>query len=290
MAANIQDLLLLQMQELQDTASIVVHLVTCVAVLYSSNAYWSQPYHTSKLTGIAWVHELMGGHSERIHNEFGVHLHVFVSLLIELRSMGYGDSKHVTLEEQLAIFLYICRTGLGCRHVGERFQRSNDTITNPQTREELFNLRHAQARNIIERIFGVIKKRWRILVVPPSYDLKLQARVPAALAALHNFILDRDPEEHVDPTVVDDPTPGYRPYMDSIGTIATERYNAQESDDSIVLRDQIADEMWAQYQEYLERRGADMDEMELDNSDDDEEDRPDEEGYQSAMQDEADDL
>jgi hypothetical protein len=50
-------------------------------------------------------------------------------LLIELRGLGYSDSKYVSLEEQLAIYLYICRTGLGCCHVGEHFQRSNETIT-----------------------------------------------------------------------------------------------------------------------------------------------------------------
>jgi hypothetical protein len=33
------------------------------------------------------------------------------------------------LEEQLAIFLYACVTGLSVRHLGERFQRSNDTIS-----------------------------------------------------------------------------------------------------------------------------------------------------------------
>ncbi|KAJ7736089.1 hypothetical protein B0H16DRAFT_1574352 [Mycena metata] len=43
--------------------------------------------------------------------------------------LRYSDSKHVSLEEQLAIFLYICQTGLGCRHVAEHFQHSNETIT-----------------------------------------------------------------------------------------------------------------------------------------------------------------
>jgi hypothetical protein len=33
------------------------------------------------------------------------------------------------LEEQLAIFLYACVTGLSVRHLGEHFQRSNDTIS-----------------------------------------------------------------------------------------------------------------------------------------------------------------
>ncbi|KAJ7342947.1 hypothetical protein DFH08DRAFT_617242, partial [Mycena albidolilacea] len=66
----------------------------------------AQPYHTSKLTGQQWVEELMHGHPERIHNELGVHLHVFVMLLIELQGLGYSNSKFVSLEEQLAIFLY----------------------------------------------------------------------------------------------------------------------------------------------------------------------------------------
>ncbi|KAJ7081525.1 hypothetical protein C8R44DRAFT_527075, partial [Mycena epipterygia] len=42
---------------------------------------------------------------------------------------GLTHSKHVTLEEQVAIFLYTCVTGLSIRHVGERFQRSNETIS-----------------------------------------------------------------------------------------------------------------------------------------------------------------
>jgi transposase len=43
--------------------------------------------------------------------------------------MGHGDTKYVTLEEQLAIFLYTSVTGLSIRHVGERFQRANGTIS-----------------------------------------------------------------------------------------------------------------------------------------------------------------
>jgi hypothetical protein len=65
----------------------------------------------------------------------------------------------------------------------------------PVNAEELFNLRHASARNVIKRLFGVVKRRFRILVIPPEYDMKTQARLPAALATLHNFICDHDPEE-----------------------------------------------------------------------------------------------
>lgn len=47
---------------------------------------------------------------------------------------------------------------------------------------------------MIERAFGVVKRQWRILTVPAEYDLDTQARIPAALCAIHNFIQDLDPE------------------------------------------------------------------------------------------------
>ena len=87
------------------------------------------PYHTSALSGYQWVLELLTGHPERIRTELGVHKDVFWKLITDLRSLGITDSKHVTLEEQLAIFLYMCVTGLTTQHVGEHFQRSNDTVS-----------------------------------------------------------------------------------------------------------------------------------------------------------------
>jgi hypothetical protein len=91
--------------------------------------YVKQPYHTSILTGQGWVDELVHGHPLRIRTELGVSLEVFQALISKLREMGHGASKHVTLEEQVAIFLYACVTGLSVRHLGERFQRSNETIS-----------------------------------------------------------------------------------------------------------------------------------------------------------------
>lgn len=88
-----------------------------------------EPYHTSILTGEGWVIELLTGHPERIRCEFGMHAHAFEELVVLLRSYGHENSRFVSLEEQIAIFLYTCVTGLPTRHVGERFQRSNDTIS-----------------------------------------------------------------------------------------------------------------------------------------------------------------
>jgi hypothetical protein len=88
-----------------------------------------QPYHTSILSGEAWVQELLYGHPECIRTELGMHEPIFRKLVLILHQLGHHDSKFVTLEEQLAIFLYMCVTGLTIRHVGERFQRSNETIS-----------------------------------------------------------------------------------------------------------------------------------------------------------------
>jgi hypothetical protein len=80
-----------------------------------------------------------------------------------------------------------------CYHLQE-WGRAN---LKPVDREELFNLRHAQARNCIERIFGVVKKRFRILLTAPEYkkDKALQNHIPAALIAIHNFIHHHDPNK-----------------------------------------------------------------------------------------------
>jgi len=88
-----------------------------------------EPYHTSILSGYAWIQELLHGHPERIRMELGVRKEVFHALIRELRSMGHGDTRYVTLEEQLGIFLYMSVTGLSVRHVRERFQCANGTIS-----------------------------------------------------------------------------------------------------------------------------------------------------------------
>jgi hypothetical protein len=88
-----------------------------------------EPYHTSILTGEGWVMELLGGHPDRIRCELGMSLDVYSDLISDLREMGYCNSRNVSLEEQLAIFLYAAVTGLTVRHLGERFQRSNETIS-----------------------------------------------------------------------------------------------------------------------------------------------------------------
>ena len=109
-------------------AGMAVVAAATAAIIYAAPLYDKTPYHTSALSGEAWVQELINGHPEPIRCELGVHKHVFHALIAYLKNIGHTHSRYVTIEEQLSIFLYKCVTRLSIWHVGEHFQRSNDTI------------------------------------------------------------------------------------------------------------------------------------------------------------------
>lgn len=121
----------------------------------------------------------------------------------------------------------------------------------PVNAKELFNLRHAQARNVIERIFGVLKQRFRILHLPPHYPLDFQARIPVALCALQNFIHEIDHDEGALPT---DPSQStYTPFSTNIDD---DHGFIEEDDDGANLevkqrRINIANQMWESYLNYM---------------------------------------
>ena len=87
------------------------------------------PYDTSSLSRAGWIHELLTGHPEHIWNELGVYWSTFILLVKALQMLGLQSSCHVSIEEQLSIFLYTAVIGLSCTHVAEWFQRSTATIT-----------------------------------------------------------------------------------------------------------------------------------------------------------------
>jgi hypothetical protein len=120
-------------------------------------------------------------------------------------------------------------------------------IYRPTTKEELFNLRHSSARNVIERIFGVLKQRFRILHLSPPYSMDIQAQIPAALCCIHNFIRFHDLSEGVLP----------EDYLDAHSTHTANWEQAAEeaptaNNNLHAQRDLIAHAMWVEYQRILE--------------------------------------
>jgi hypothetical protein len=56
---------------LRTIAAMIAQLIITVAIAYMTPYLDKEPYHTSMLSGFAWVQELLNGHPERIKNELG---------------------------------------------------------------------------------------------------------------------------------------------------------------------------------------------------------------------------
>ena len=126
----------------------------------------------------------------------------------------------------------------------------------PTTKEELFNLHHASARNTVECIFGIIKKRWTILSNAPEFSMELQAHLLPALAALHNFIVENDPADwQTFAEVQTDPHPGIPHASHEHGALAAAVPTEAEKRRANHRRDEIAQKMWDDYQALLREQG-----------------------------------
>jgi hypothetical protein len=58
----------------------------------------------------------------------------------------------------------------------------------PNNAKELFNLRYALLRNVIKRIFGVVKRKFKILGFSAEYLVNTQIHLVLGLLGLYNFI------------------------------------------------------------------------------------------------------
>ncbi|CAH9128368.1 unnamed protein product [Cuscuta epithymum] len=71
----------------------------------------------------------------------------------------------------------------------------------PHNAREYFNMKLSQARNVIERGFGLLKNRWAILRSGSWYSIRVTCKIIMTCALLHNFIRrehDIDPMEDND--------------------------------------------------------------------------------------------
>ena len=86
--------------------------------------------HNSILSGESFVDELLNGHERNCFDLLRVSKGCCVNLSNELRPRGLlADSRNVTVEEQLAIFLFTIAHNESNRVMHNRFQHSGETIS-----------------------------------------------------------------------------------------------------------------------------------------------------------------
>lgn len=115
-------------------------------------------------------------------------------------------------------------------------------------------------RNCIERIFGVLKKRFPVLREPLAMSLASQADIVPVLCWIHNFIRRENPLDI--PALEDARQNGSVSAPE--GEEEEEEDTPQQTEDSgeseftTQRRDKIAQAMWKQYQTELESRVDEM--------------------------------
>lgn len=140
-------------------------------------------------------------------------------------------------------------------HLSEFASRGSDR---PKLRRELFNLRHAQMRNVIERTFGAFKRRWRFFDTGREFDIEVQVKVVYAACVLHNFANRRG--DHIDPGEAAEAEESTKD--EAAGSFAPRDQEslADEGDSPMEqLWLHLADQMWNEYQAELVRRQGTVD-------------------------------
>jgi hypothetical protein len=124
----------------------------------------------------------------------------------------------------------------------------------PQDAKELFNLRHASLRNVIERIFGVLKRKYKILG-GSEYSVETQVRLVNVLTALHNFVRQRE-GPNADVLLEDEPEKAKNKEPQPAIPLPVDIKTSSKAMDR--FRDDLAEKMWKDYQIYLRKHGVDV--------------------------------
>lgn len=138
---------------------------------------------------------------------------------------------------------FMLKQGLLTPYRGVRYHLKEYSNRGPQNARELFNLRHSSLRNVIERSFGVLKKRFPIIAsgTEPFYSFDIMIDIILACCILHNFLMGADVDESL---IAEVDRELLQRDIDRSQTQARDEDYRQGS----LLRDNIANEMWNAYQ------------------------------------------
>jgi hypothetical protein len=109
--------------------------------------------------------------------------------------------------------------------------------SNPPTKmEELFNMKHSSARNIVERAFGLLKLRWGIIRNGSYYPLQTQIGIILACCYLHNLIRQQMSSDPIEPEL--------EAFLEPEGSNNDLIHTTEASSEWSEFRDDLACRMW----------------------------------------------
>ena len=102
-------------------------------------------------------------------------------------------------------------------------------------------------RNVIERIFGVVKRKFKILGQVAEYSIDTQVDLVLALCGLYNFIRQHEDIDHelAEVELEDEEGAEEGAEVEEVKGTRNKYMNKK--------REEIAQQMWKDYQEYLNR-------------------------------------
>jgi hypothetical protein len=123
----------------------------------------------------------------------------------------------------------------------------------PVNKEELFNLRHSSLRNVVERVYGVVQKRFPIFKKMSPYPFTRQVDIVTSCCMLHNFIVRNQLYSDMFDILDDDE---FDLHNDDANVALPQPYvdDPAGHDAAVMWRDGIAQRMWDDYQNELAAR------------------------------------
>jgi len=120
-------------------------------------------------------------------------------------------------------------------------------LYSPENRQELFNLRHSSLRNAIERIFGILKNRFKMLTQQLEFPFPVQVKLVKALCCLHNIIrliggddtFDKEWDIGIANEVLSD--------ISNNDNVSRRAITTAQASEARAKRDEIAVRMWTNY-------------------------------------------
>ncbi|GAV88285.1 DDE_4 domain-containing protein [Cephalotus follicularis] len=135
---------------------------------------------------------------------------------------------------------YGVRPGIISPYLGVRYHLNEFSKERPPENEkELFNIRHSSLRTTIERGFGILKKRFRVLDAEPFWSFATQVDVVLACCVIHDHIMGVDPSVPMVQEVNNE--------IRSRSERQTHREEREENMEWLAKWDNMASAMWADY-------------------------------------------